>query len=231
MPPPPPPTSTPTLQGRTLKESSTNQTISNPATTTTTNQMPSKLLNSNDNHNNNNALVVSTIISDSLKSRFEGLSKNPQISTTNGVASSNPATIKTEITEKAETVNSNNNLLTLSTREKQAKKCPLKMSKLQERRRRQLQQQHQQQQNQQQQQHQQREQQQHQQREQQQQQHQDFSTVNNNNCNKHVTTVGCDKRCCPAESSSHQNGKFRIPVKIVIIIINLDTNLLWFEYL
>ncbi len=105
------------------------------------------------------------------------------------------------------------------------------MSKLQERRRRQLQQQHQQQQNQQQQQHQQREQQQHQQREQQQQQHQDFSTVNNNNCNKHVTTVGCDKRCCPAESSSHQNGKFRIPVKIVIIIINLDTNLLWFEYL
>ena len=87
------------------------------------------------------------------------------------------------------------------------------MSKLQERRRRQLQQQQDQ--------HQQREQQ--QQQQQRQQQHQEFSTVNNNNCNKHVTTspVGCDKRCCPVESSSHQNGKFWISVKIKIQLYKL----------
>ena len=204
MPPPPPPPSTPAIQGRTLKESSTNQTISNP--TPIPIPMPSKLNDNNtsapiisdskakfdllsSNHSNNLSNNISNNHSNSLSNNLSNsfsnsLSNNPQIS--NGVASSNPA-IKTEITEKAEAVS--NNALTLS-REK-TKKCQLKVSKLQERRRRQQQQQ------------------QHHQQQQQQQHHQEFA--NNNNCNNHVTSpAGCDKRCCPSDTSSQQNGKFKI---------------------
>ena len=163
------PASTP---GRTLKESSTNQTISLPVSTTNNNnQITSKLISSNLT-TTTNPQQLSKVQSEDVASTTTTTKIIPC-----EVASSN-CNEKTDLIlpTKSEFLNSQEEDKALASREadKTIKKCPVKVSKLQERRRRQQQQL-------------------------QQQQQQQPEPVNANNNLSTLTTASGEKRCCPVD--------------------------------
>jgi len=168
--------------GRTLKESSTNQTISLPVSTTNNNnQITSKL-------NSINLTTTTTNLQQLSKAQSEDVASTTTTATTKfipcEVASSNCnektdliLPTKSEFPNNLEEVEGLTLPLSRET-DKSSKKCPLKVSKLQERRRRQQQQL-------------------------QQQQHQPESVNANNNLST-LTMASGEKRCCPVDVQQQQ---------------------------
>ncbi len=175
--------------GRTLKESSTNQTISLPVSTTNNNnQITSKL----------NSINLTTTTTTNLQQLSKAQSEEVASTTTTTkfipceVTSSN-CNEKTDLIlpTKSEFPNSleeDEGLALPLSREtdKSSKKCPLKVSKLQERRRRQQQQQ------------------------QLQQQQQQPESVNANNNLSTLTMASGEKRCCPVDVQQQQQQQHSI---------------------
>jgi hypothetical protein len=170
MPPPPPPNPGSALQGRTLKESSTNQAIVLPVTSA----LPLKM--------SPGVLDLKPTSGESLPVPISG-----------SVAPSAVAQVKTEAAPAADNkceVYHNNLPQTLL--KENTRKCPLKVSKLQERRRKQQQQQ--------------------------QQQQQQSVNNNNNNCIQLISPVPTADtvRCCPETGPHLQTGKFQYQESIFI---------------